>query len=109
LILRFFAFFIDGRHQYRTPQKHWLNNMAKQGRKFSADYLSELTFAWQSTINRCLLIFDHAECFRRLETDRRSRAINRALMDLNMYTMARMDDARARDLRIAYRRQYIEY
>lgn len=34
LALRFFAFQLHGVESYRTPQKHWLNDAAKQGRSY---------------------------------------------------------------------------
>jgi hypothetical protein len=107
LVLRFFSFFLKGRHDYRTPQKHWLNDTAKGGRKFSDERLTELTEAWQTTISRCLLIFKPEECFRRLDAGKRSRVINRALMDLNMYTLARMSNEDAERVATDYRRQYV--
>ena len=37
LILRFFAFHLFGIDSYKTPQKHWLNEVADKGRGFAPD------------------------------------------------------------------------
>ena len=90
LILRFFAFHIEGLSSYRTPQKHWLNGVAKQGRYYTDERLAELEETWIGTIDKCLSVFPPKECFRRLDQGKKRQVINRALMDLVMTTMAEM-------------------
>ena len=87
LILRFFAFQILGLESYKTPQKRWLNYVADKGRGYSSKEINSLTTKWQSTIHNCLVIFEPHDCFRRLPLVRRQ-VINRALMDLTMYSLA---------------------
>jgi hypothetical protein len=41
LILRFFAFYLKGIDDYKTPQKYWLNTMAKEGQTFEADTIMQ--------------------------------------------------------------------
>ena len=88
LILRFFAFHIKGLHSYRTPQKHWLNEVAKEGRFYADDHLDDLAAIWKRAIDKCLLLFPPRDCFRRLDRGPRQQVVNRALMDLVMTTMA---------------------
>lgn len=90
LILRFFAFYIGGVGSYRTPQKHWLNDAAKEGRKFTEQKTGELRNAWQHAIHNCLLVFPPEECFRRLPLGSRPKVINRALMDLTMMSLVQV-------------------
>ena len=87
LILRFFAFQIFELDSYRTPQKRWLNDVANEGRDYSTEQIDELALVWSRTIRNCLLIFEPMECFRRLPLSGRQ-VINRALMDLTMYSLA---------------------
>ena len=47
LALRFFAFWIHGIQSYRTPQKHWLNDAAKHGGKYSKEQIDELGEIWR--------------------------------------------------------------
>lgn len=86
MILRFFAFHIGGLNSYKTPQKHWLNDAAKDGRKYSDDRIENLATVWKTTVDKCLLIFKPQHCFRRLPLKGRS-VVNRALMDLTMYSL----------------------
>ena len=86
LILRFFAFHIMGLEGYRTPQKFWLDETAQLGRTFSSMRIDYLASTWKSTIEKCLLVFNPNECFRRLPVDKRQ-VINRALMDLTMFSL----------------------
>jgi hypothetical protein len=95
LILRFFAFWLKGIASYKTPQKHWLNDMAHEGRKYDDVRIAELENIWRSTLRRCLLVFQPNECFRRLPLKRTRTAVNRALMDLTMVTMAQLTDEQA--------------
>lgn len=78
LILRFFAFHISGIDGYRTPQKHWLNAVAKEGRGYSPNRISTLRDVWNKAISNSLIWFEPRACFRR----EGSRVINRALFDL---------------------------
>ncbi len=78
LILRFFAFDQHGLASYKTPQKHWLNDAAKAGQKYTPQKIEQLLARWKSTIQTCLVLFDARECFRR----ENSKSLNRALFDL---------------------------
>ena len=89
LILRFFAFNIHGLDSYKTPQKTWLNEAAEQGRSYSQKEINDLEHLWLETIEKCLLVFKPEECFRRLPLVKRQ-VVNRALMDLTMYSLARV-------------------
>ena len=88
LILRFMAFQILGINSYRTPQKHWLNQVAKMGRHFDDAKLDELASTWKSAIDNCLVTFSPKECFRRPGQGGKKPVINRALMDLVMNALA---------------------
>ena len=87
LILRFFAFQIHGLDSYKTPQKRWLNDAAEHGREYTKSRIDELSAIWVETVENCLLVFDPAECFRRIPLERRQ-VVNRALMDLTMYSLS---------------------
>ena len=106
LILRFFAFHIEGLGSYRTPQKHWLNSVAKQGQRYTDERLSELEQVWKAAIDKCLLLFSATDCFRRLDRGGKRQVINRALMDLVMTTMAQTDRAIVRREAPAFRRYF---
>lgn len=84
LILRFYAFQIKGIESYRTPQKHWLNDAAEEGKNFSDVKIKELYDKWTNSIDICLRWFEPNECFRRLGSGR-SRTINKSLFDLILY------------------------
>lgn len=107
LILRFFAFQIGGLSSYRTPQKHWLNEIALQGRSFDDAKISKLRDLWLSSIEKSLVVFAHEECFRRLPliTGKRT-VVNRALMDLTLFSMAKMKLEDVRHSRTRFRRNY---
>lgn len=81
LVLRFFSFYQGGLEKYKTPQKHWLNEAAKEGRKYNKDKIEELRNIWATTINNVLLWFDPHECFRSSLSEP-PKAINRAIFDL---------------------------
>jgi hypothetical protein len=104
LVLRFFAFYIHGIDSYRTPQKHWLNSVAKAGRSYSSERISDLDAVWNSMIHNTLIIFESEECFRRPE----SRAINRALFDLVALTLSRISPETALAIRDRFRVRYFE-
>lgn len=105
LLLRFFAFYIHGITSYRTPQKHWLNDAAKQGQKYGADYIRKLNDVFTNAIDTSLEWFEPGECFRRLQVGG-SRAINRALFDLTMMTAATVTPEIARSTRSRFRKRY---
>jgi hypothetical protein len=89
LILRFFAFHLLGINSYKTPQKHWLNEVADKGRRLSPKRIEELACTWKDTIEKCLMIFPSEECFRRLPMKKRQ-VVNRALMDLTMASLIKV-------------------
>jgi hypothetical protein len=93
LALRFFAFATGGLQSYRTPQKHWLNDAAKNGRKYSEVRISELSDLWKRAIDNSLIWFEPEKCFRRAGS---SRAINRALFDLFMASASKISSTKAR-------------
>ena len=88
LILRFIAFQIMGIQSYKTPQKHWLNEAANKGRHLTDAELNELENTWKNAIENSLIIFSPKDCFRRLDQEGKRPVINRALMDLIMYTLS---------------------
>lgn len=106
LVLRFFAFFIHGLGSYRTPQKYWLNHVAESGRKYPVSQVSELAETWKGTIDRCLIVFDSPDCFRREVISGRRAPVNRALMDLMLQTISRRDEATVAARRDQFRSAY---
>lgn len=106
LILRFFAFHINGLSSYRTPQKHWLNDLADTGRRYSDSKISELRNEWKHAIDKCLIIFPPSDCFRRIEPSGGRRVINRALMDLMMSTVAEKSIEQVRSKANDFRQYY---
>lgn len=106
LILRFFAFYIHGVNSYRTPQKHWLNETAKAGKKYSEEEISKLDDVWTCAIDTALMWFSPTECFRR-QIHGQSKAINRALFDLVMITATRVQPDQAGQFRDDIRQQYV--
>ena len=107
LVLRFFAFWMNGVEAYRTPQKHWLNDTAKAGKKLSEGKIAELDSVWKKAIHASLEWFKPAECFRR-EGVGRTRAINRALFDLVMHSAARVGPEQARNVSKQFRKKYTD-
>jgi hypothetical protein len=105
LALRFFAFQVQGLDSYRTPQKHWLNDAAKQGRKYSNAKIDGLHDLWNSAIDASLEWFEPRECFRRLSLEG-SGVVNRALFDLVMLSAAKVGPRRARAVRKSFRNKY---
>lgn len=105
LVLRFFAFHINGVGSYRTPQKYWLNDAAQDGRDYSAERIAELKATWQGAIDVSLTWFEPQECFRRVPVDKPG-AINRALFDLTMYSAVRVPKLKAKAIRNKVRAQY---
>lgn len=106
MILRFFAFRINGLSSYRTPQKHWLNDLADTGRKFSNSKIYNLRDEWKHTIDKCLEVFSPGDCFRRIEPSGGRRVINRALMDLVMTTVAERSMEQVRNKADDFKRYY---
>jgi hypothetical protein len=102
LVLRFFAFYIQGVDTYRTPQKHWLNDIAKAGRKYSQERIEELRENWKKSIDSALILFDSEECFRR----QGSKTINRALFDLVANTTVKINVERVPQIREVFREKY---
>ncbi len=105
LVLRFFAFFIHGVPSYRTPQKHWLNETAKQGMKYSDKRVEELRRVWSNALSVSLEWFAPQECFRRVPF-KDHKTLNRALFDLVMNSATKMDVKDARSLRKEVRTRY---
>lgn len=105
LVLRFFAFHIHGLGSYRTPQKHWLNEVAKEGKKYSDAQIQQLHAKWKHAVDVSLIWFEPEECFRRITQPRRP-AINKALYDLKMFTASKIDKDVARENREAIRKNY---
>lgn len=107
MILRFFAFYVMGVSSYRTPQKHWLNHLALEGRKYSPDKLKRLAVTWRETVDKCLLVFSPEECFRRLD-DPRKRPVNRGLMDLTMTALSEIPREYIIAKRDEFRQRYVD-
>jgi hypothetical protein len=105
LLLRFFSFYIHGIKSYRTPQKHWLNDAAKQGQKYTPERIEELRKVWTNAVDTSLEWFEPTECFRRVSS-KGSHAINRALFDLTMLTATAVPQAAARTSRSQFRKVY---
>jgi hypothetical protein len=106
LILRFFAFHINGVDSYRTPQKHWLNETAKAGRNYSEQKSQELYRTWTNAIDVALNWFEPSECFRRLPLGK-SKTINRALFDLILHKASATNPNDARLMREKIKEIYI--
>ena len=105
LILRFFAFNIKGVDGYRTPQKHWLNEVAEDGQRIADVQIAVYRDLWKKTIDNCLLVFPPDKCFRRLPASK-SKVINRALMDLTMDTLSRVSSDKAQEIAEPLRERY---
>lgn len=103
LILRFFAFRIHGVESYKTPQKHWLNEAAKAGMKYSDGEIATLRDSWLAMLRTSRIWFDTEECFRRPG----SQIVNKALFDLVAQSAAKVPDVeQATELRDAVRAVY---
>jgi hypothetical protein len=105
LALRFFAFHLHGVDSYRTPQKHWLNEAAKSGAKYSQEKIQELSVAWHRSIDISLQFFAPKECFRR-DHGPKAKAVNRALFDLIMQFSAQIRIENIEDIREPFRERY---
>jgi Protein of unknown function DUF262 len=106
LILRFIAFHVKGLKSYRTPQKHWLNEIAKEGRNYAAEKIDELRVIWKQTITNCLIVFPPQECFRRSDPAQKRRVINRALMDLVMIALVGRSEDQVHEAAADFSAQY---
>ena len=106
LILRFFAFRLQGLATYKTPQKYWLNDVAKKGKSFSDGKIQSLDISWRTAIDNCRLVFSPDNCFRRNDGDGKRRVVNRALMDLVMTTMDGKSEEVVSSRASAFRKQY---
>lgn len=104
LVLRFFAFQISGLQSYRTPLKHWLNTVAKDGKKLPDDRIAELHTTWNNSILSSLEWFKPNECFRR----EGSRTINRALFDLVAFSASKITPDAAGGVKNNFRQQYAQ-
>lgn len=101
MILRFMAFQLEGVGSYRTPQKRWLNKVAQDGQSFEPDQVERLAGLWKETVDKSLLLFKPEECFR--SQGAKSRVVNRALMDLTMDMVSKMEPDQLRQNRTAIR------
>ena len=104
VILRFFAFHEQGLNSYKTPQKHWLNEAAKAGRRYSAEKIADLETVWKRAIRK----FAHLVRSKRLFWRPGSRAINKALFDLVAAFAKRFDAEAARAVRDRFRWTYFK-
>jgi hypothetical protein len=104
IVLRFMAFETKGLASYRTPLKHWLNEAAKEGRRYGAKTMARLELAWAQAIDVSLIWFEEKECFRRPG----SRAINKALFDLICSTANRVQPDAAVGMRQEFRLLYFD-
>ena len=104
IILRFFAYKLNGLETYRTPLKNWLNDAASKGKKLDDAEIAALKTNWSEMLQRTQLIFTPTECFRRPK----SRPINKALFDLTAFTTSRMELADVPGVRDQFRQCYFE-
>lgn len=104
LALRFYAFLRSGVESYRTPQKHWLTDTARDGRRIPAAEEENLKNAWRRAVDTSLLWFEPHECFRR--PDRAKGPINRSLFDLVMVSAEKTTPQTARQVREPLRERY---
>ena len=107
LVLRFFAFHIGGIQGYRTPQKHWLNEAAKAGKRYDQNKINELGSVWRNSIDVSRLWFDREQCFRR-PNPKKSGPINKALFDLVMHEVSGLSAQEATAVRDDFRKRFSE-
>lgn len=105
LALRFYAFWIHGLKSYRTPQKHWLNEAARAGMKYTQKKCKDLHDIWTGAVNTSLVWFEPEECFRRPVVGKKT-AVNRALFDLIMLSAAHCEVNGIQEKRTTFRRKY---
>ena len=108
LILRFFAFHTYGINGYRTPQKHWLDFAAREGRHYSEEKINKLAASWKYSLENCLIVFKPGECFRRLPLVKNRQVMNRALMDLTMYSLREVDSAVVKENKDVFYKRYVD-
>ncbi len=104
LVLRFFAFQLSGLESYRTPLKHWLNAVAKEGMKYPQNKIAELHDIWNNALRCSLTWFEPQECYRR----EGSKSINRALYDLVAFHAASVTPEIALQTKDRFRNAYNE-
>ena len=102
IILRFFAYQLNGLDSYRTPLKYWLNGAASKGRDLSENKISGLRASWQEMLTNAKMLFEANECFRRSK----SKPINKALFDLVSYSVTQFDGKKLIENRRRYRDSY---
>ncbi|MGA7776978.1 MAG: DUF262 domain-containing protein [Paraburkholderia sp.] len=105
LALRFFAFHLHGVESYRTPQKHWLNEVAKAGARYSPEKIQDLSEVWYRSIDTSLQLFEPKECFRR-DQGAKAKAVNRALFDLIMHFATQASAKNVATIRDSFRERY---
>jgi len=105
LILRFFAFQLEGEKSYRTPLKSWLNTAAQNGRTLKPSKIRNLKQTWDEALQTTLDWFEPSECFRRAPFGT-FRAVNRALFDLTMNMAAGLKPAAGAAHRRSVRSRY---
>lgn len=88
MILRYFSFQILGIDKYFTPQKFWLNKTAETGSQINEIEANELAQRWKETIQKCYTVFEPNECFRRSVNPLKKTAVNKAIMDLVLYSFS---------------------
>jgi len=74
--------------------------------KYSSAKLAVLKSQWETAIDAALKWFEPKECFRRIQIERRTGKVNRALFDLVMLSAARVGPKRAQSVRIKFRKEY---
>jgi hypothetical protein len=104
VILRFFAYELNGLESYRTPLKNWLNDAASKGKKLDDARIEEMRLKWSGMLVKTQLIFAPSECFRRPK----SRPINKALFDLISQTTAHMETDDIANQRDQFRKCYFD-
>lgn len=102
VILRYFAYRLNGFNTYRTPLKNWLNDAASKGKKLDAEGIESLKANWSRMLENTQSIFDKSEAFRRPK----SRPINKALFDLVAASTADMHQDNIPAFRERFRTDY---
>lgn len=107
LVLRFVAFYTEGLSTYKTPQKHWLNEVAKKGRRIKPENGDSIRQAWATAIENSLTWFEPHECYRSSISDP-PRAINKAIFDLVAQSAASVSNTEAKRIRKELRKELSE-
>lgn len=105
LLLRFFAFRIQGLDSYKTPQKYWLNEAAKVGRNFSEEKIAQLRADWNQALCSSLIWFSPDECFRS-SLDSPPKAMNRAIFDLVTQAAVKVTPHEAGSVKARFRKKF---